>query len=394
MNMASKLVLLGVQCFLLMIATLVVFALVFAREETNNDVVYDITRQWGGPVEFNGIGTLAMNNESGPLFGPGPETYVCNANVDSKSLHRGIYEAEVFTADFDVDATFNKRGLELEYGDGKVLFVIDYDQDRMENLGPAIICGKEYPWILRRHRLAVEVDLADMPEDITLKTAFRTRGSRDLSIMMQGHTNNITIEGTAGNPSFYGTSLPIDREVDDKSFSADWEGGALNTSGDTQYASTSFLVGVDRYQKVTRSLKYSLVFIMLTYIAVVVAEILRRRPIPLTQYFLVGTALVIFYTLLLSFAELMTFGFAYLIAATMTASLISLFLIKALGSKKAGLTIGAILCALYGACYVMLCLSNYALLLGSLLLFGALATLMYATLINRNRALAPPPFPY
>ena len=104
------------------------------------------------------------------------------------------------------------------------------------------------------------------------------------------------------------------------------------------------------------------------------------RNIPLLNYFLIGAALIIFYSLLLSFSEHVSFGIAYLIAAAMTVVLITGYMWRMLGSAKVAVMIGLILTGMYVVCYILLTLSTYALLLGSLMLFAALAAVMYASL--------------
>ena len=109
-----------------------------------------------------------------------------------------------------------------------------------------------------------------------------------------------------------------------------------------------------------------------------------KRDIPLLNYFLIGAALIIFYTLLLSFSEHLSFGIAYIIASVMTIALIAGYMWKMLCSRKAGIVTGTILSLLYASCYILLSLSTYALLLGSLIIFIALAAMMYGSLqINR-----------
>ena len=51
-----------------------------------------------------------------------------------------------------------------------------------------------------------------------------------------------------------------------------------------------------------------------------------------------------------------------------------------LGAAKSAMMIGLILTGMYVVCYILLTLSTYALLLGSLMLFAALAAVMYASL--------------
>lgn len=97
------------------------------------------------------------------------------------------------------------------------------------------------------------------------------------------------------------------------------------------------------------------------------------------QYALVGLALVLFYTLLLSFSEHMTFLLAYLIASVMTVALISAFMYAVLRNRAATFTISGLLTVLYLFIYVILQLESYALLVGSLGVFVILAVAMFAS---------------
>ena len=109
------------------------------------------------------------------------------------------------------------------------------------------------------------------------------------------------------------------------------------------------------------------------------------------NYFLIGAALILFYCLLLALSEHISFGWAYLVAMAMTVGLITIYMWRMLRSRKVGLVMGSILTVIYTSCYIMLCVSSYALLMGSLLLFCALAGLMYGSLrINTSSKGAAP----
>ena len=401
MGYGTKSLLLGFQCLILMIGALIIYALVYSRESNNQEVAYSITKDWGGTVYFNGI--MAVPDTVSSAFDI-PTQFNCDVDVTTQSLHRGIYEAEVYDAEIKASGTLSKNQIQEKIGDNFSLY-LGMPQWRIIKLNPVKVCGKEYEWQVIRDSLQVPLKLAELPEDISFETSFTTRGSGGLYVARIGDQNNITFNGEAPNPSFQGSSLPTGRRFDSNGrFEANWEAGGrferrspspstadeyvievVETDdygyGGTEecYVGTEFLVGIDRYQKVTRSLKYSFIIILLTYIAVLSVEIIRKRRIPLLNYFLIGFALVIFYSLLLSFVELMIFWLAYLIAAAMTILLISLYIGMLMKSRKSGVIIGTLLTVYYGACFVMLS-STYALLLGSLLLFAAIALLMYATL--------------
>lgn len=397
----KKCVLLGLQCCLLMLATLIVYGMVYSREETNRTVAYQITEEWGGPVYFDGV-VAASGSLSGWYVAP--VDFNCDVSVNTQTLHRSVYEAEVYTSAIKVSGRFNKAKLQQELGD-TLNFYLCMPADRIDKLNPLNIAGQEYDWSQSDDGLRVSLDIASLPDRVNFETSFDTRGSGGLYVAQAGDSNKISFNGKAGNPSFQGESLPIARSMSHESFDATWESQGqskrhrpvisrylkgedtydstyysdLATTPSTNYVGADFLVGVDRYQKVARSLKYSFVIILLTYIAVLAVEMVRKTRIPLLNYFLIGIALVIFYSLLLSFTELVAFWIAYLIAAVMTIGLISGYMGMNLNSRKVGGLIAILLTVYYGACYVMLS-SSYALLLGSLLLFAALALLMYATL--------------
>ena len=92
---------------------------------------------------------------------------------------------------------------------------------------------------------------------------------------------------------------------------------------------------------------------------------------------MIGLALILFYTLLISITEHSSFTKAYLIAAIATITLISLYSVSILKGRKFPLFITTSLTALYTFIYVIIQLENYALLVGSIGLFAILAAVMY-----------------
>lgn len=258
------------------------------------------------------------------------------------------------------------------------------DTKLIAKLSDLKIAGETVNWSKSDYFLFAKINISDMPEIIDFSTNFDIHGSGALFIKQIGEESTITIDGEAANPSFKGRSLPNERRLRRNRFSARWEGegvpaGIVHTD-EFQFVGTNFLIGVDRYQKVSRSLKHAFLIILLTYISVLFTDIAMKRDIPLLIYFLIGAALILFYLLLLSFAEYLSFGISYLIASVMTVALISGCMWKMLSSRKVGLVMGAILTGLYVSCYILLSLSTYALLLGSLILFSALGAMMYGSL--------------
>lgn len=104
------------------------------------------------------------------------------------------------------------------------------------------------------------------------------------------------------------------------------------------------------------------------------------------QYVLIGAAMIIYYSLLLSFTEQVGFALAYLIASIATVLLISSFIGTFLRNRKAALIFAAILSIFYSFIYVIIQLQDMALLFGSIGLFITVACLMYFSVkINLNK---------
>ena len=117
----------------------------------------------------------------------------------------------------------------------------------------------------------------------------------------------------------------------------------------TNYAITESTFGVnllfpvDQYQKSTRSAKYAFLIIILTFVVSFFVEIFQKKNIHPVQYLLIGLALCLFYTLLVSTSEHIGFTPAYIISALMTTLLITFYMVGILKIKKTAFTIGGLL---------------------------------------------------
>jgi inner membrane protein len=141
----------------------------------------------------------------------------------------------------------------------------------------------------------------------------------------------------------------------------------------------SMLQPADQYGKTMRSVKYAILFIGLTFALFFIVELMQQKPVHPVQYALVGLALIIFYTLLLSISEFIAFDLAYLVAATATVTLITLYAKGHFQSWKTASVFAAVLSSLYGFIFILIRLEDTALLVGSIGLFIVLALVMYAS---------------
>ena len=244
--------------------------------------------------------------------------------------------------------------------------------------------------------------------------AYDFRGNEALSLAPQAGETHWIVRSTWPSPSFGGDFLPSGRKVGDGGFSASYRIGNLSLgrslvatsdaggsnpsdsvrppsrgsyatamqaidAGAPQTAQISLIQPVDPYSQVNRAVKYGFLFIGFTFLALLMFDVIGGVRVSAVEYLLMGAALVLFFVLLLAFAEVIGFTPAYIVAAGAIAVLNTAYSAAVLKSWRRAYFIGGLLIALYAVLYVLLSLEAFSLLIGSLLLFGALAGVMYAT---------------
>ncbi|MFL6854404.1 MAG: inner membrane CreD family protein, partial [Sphingomicrobium sp.] len=154
---------------------------------------------------------------------------------------------------------------------------------------------------------------------------------------------------------------------------------SMANDGASNAAAISLIQPVDLYSRVDRATKYGFLFIGFTFMALLMFDIIAGVRVTSVEYLLMGAAIVLFFVLLLAFAEVIGFTAAYVVASAAIAGLNTAYSAAVLGSWKRGYVIGGLLIGLYAVLYILLGLEAFSLLIGSILLFVALAGVMYAT---------------
>jgi len=224
---------------------------------------------------------------------------------------------------------------------------------------------------------------------------YSLRGNESLTLLPGGGDTRWTVSSAWPSPSFQGKFLPEKSNVAKTGFSALWRVGnlALGKSlvsvdddnrqqgevGADAGASVNLVTPVDLYDQVNRSVKYGFLFIGFTFTAFLMFDVIGGVRVSPIEYLLVGAGLILFFVMLLAFAEVVGFTPAYAIAAAAIIGLLTAYSAAVLGSWRRGGYIAGLLMGLYAALYVLLSLEAYSLLIGSLLLFVALAAVMYLT---------------
>jgi inner membrane protein len=408
-------------------------SLIKERAFRQTDVVNEINQKWGNHVLVYGpilkipyktyTETKTYNEKTKTFFKETkthfnnayifPETLKTNANVNSKTLKRGNFESAVFTTDMsfsgyyiptDLTAkgikkedllwnkatviikTSNLKGIKnemlLKLNENTYPFQTNYNESSKNN--------NDYLDVLESSFLEAE-DISKY-ENTSFSISMSFNGSKQIEIIPIGKSTTMEMTSNWADPSFMGNFLPNDetKEITKDGFKADWKILQINRAFSQQHLNkipnlsqfsfgTKFMVMVDEYQKSERSAKYGFLVIGLTFLIFFLIQTLSKIDIHPFQYLIIGLALTMFYTLLVSISEHSNFLKAYLIAGVSVIVLITLYSKSILKTFKFPLFIGLSLTALYSFIYVIIQLENYALLVGSVGLFSILAIVMFVS---------------
>lgn len=419
----------GVLVLLLMIPTYFVQDLVKEREDRQKEAVAEVSGKWAGRQTITGP-VLVL-----PYWHIQPDTarrnipvkkYACflpdrldvNATVTPQEKHRGIYKVMLYNSKTKMEGSFaeispgllnipvediiwNEAFVKMHISDTRGLnseLQLKW-KDTLVNLTPLVQGDPGSAGSLGAPlKLSSPADLAN----IRFTTEINLNGSEQLLITPVGRTTVVNLDSRWPNPSFTGNSLPQDHLINDSGFSASWTSLSHTRKFPQQWKDNAFSFGdhtqesvdtgnsilqssfgmnlfipVNGYQKTMRSVKYAILCILLTFTAFFLIETTNGKSVHPVHYALIGFALILFYTLLLSFSEYTGFNIAYGIAAVATIGLITWFVKGLLGSGRLSLLLSFVLVLLYSYVFTILQLQDYALLLGSIGLFLTLAIVMY-----------------
>ncbi len=354
-----------------------------------------------------------------------PETLDITGTVNPEILHRGIFDAVVYESSMNMKATFSKPDFKrLEIADDMLLWseahlIIAISDLRGISKNPPVIKAgsqnlssepaqnigvstnkferevqsrgyedgsysiKSATGIVAPLNWSSENDFASLTE-----IKFNLKGSSQLNFVPSGKTTSVKLSGPWPDPSFDGEFLPTTRVVTDKDFTATWNILHFNRPFAQQWKDShqelvgsefglKLLVPVDQYQKSIRTAKYGILIIILTFVALFLVEITQKIRIHPFQYILIGAALIIYYTQLLSFSEQVGYNAAYWISTIATVTLISFYSTSFLKVRRLCFMFSALLIIFYSFIFIIILQQDYSLLIGSIGLFLILGSLMY-----------------
>ncbi|UZR93897.1 cell envelope integrity protein CreD [Chondrinema litorale] len=412
-----KLISMAILILLLLIPANMVESLIREREYRRLDVINEISGTWGNdqtltsavltvPYEIyftNDKKEVVTQTQYAHFL---PENLQIDGEISPEKRYRSLYEVVVYVASLSVKGNFknidfsewnirsedilwNKAFLSIGITDMRGIqekILLQWN-DTTLSLNPGIESND-----VIESGVSVKVPVNAESANLNFSYSLTLNGSKTLNFIPLGEETNVSIISSWSDPSFMGAFIPDEKTINNSGFTADWKVLHLNRNypqkwrGESFHVNTSsfgvnLLVPVDHYQKSTRSAKYAVMFIALTFLIFFFVEILNQKRIHPIQYILVGLALCIFYTVLVALSEHISFNLAYIASAIAVIVLISLYASSFFKSTKLTLLCALVLVILYGFLFTLLQLQDYALLLGSFGLFVTLAIVMY---LSRN----------
>ncbi len=428
----------GALILLMLIPTVFVDNLVKERQQRQQEVVKEVKQGWAteqtvyGPYLY--IPYLAKEKTSDNKevivtkhFYALPQDLNVTGTIAPELRQRSIYKVLLYKSDIKSEGKFNIKvpedidvnSIQLNYA--KICFGItdfkgieeklsvtfngkQYDLSaglptkEMESITVNTNAGEDYVRTENQTKqieltgLSSNIDLTleDFQKPISFNTQLKLKGSEQLHFVPLSVNSSYTISSTWANPKFDGNNLPNARDVNDSGFQAKWNFNSANLPfgaivTDFNFSKYNYAFGVsmlqptDQYSKTNRSIKYAILFIGLTFALFFIIELMQKKPVHPVQYVLIGIALVIFFTLLLSISEFLMFDAAYCVAAAATVLLISFYAKSHFKSNKTASVFGLFLTCLYAFIFVLIRLEDAALLVGSIGLFIILALVMFGS---------------
>jgi inner membrane protein len=416
-----KVLVIGFLILLLQIPIGMVRRIIRQRQNTRDGAVAEVRAKWGNSQSIIGPSIVVpyVKRSAGPAGQRRqaasdveyaaflPESLTISGNIVSELRYRGIFEVPVYRMSLDLKGSFSHPDFSqwaIEPSDilwDRACLSLRIADARAMTKSPKVLWKGQAMDVLPSagefgsSQQGIHVKLKDHlnGESFNFLASLELNGSSGAFFAPLGRDTQVRITSNWPSPSFQGAWLPTNRTVTDDGFDATWNIPFMSRNypqnwrsrSDLQQAVSSSLFGVnvispvDHYRMSQRSVKYQILFLLLTFATLWLFEVLSKVRIHPVQYLLVGAAMCLFYLLELSLAEHFGFVFAYVIASAAVVVLVTLYSAAMLKTGGRGVIVGLVVTLLYIYLYVLLMIEDYALLAGSAGVFVALATVMFLT---------------
>lgn len=334
-------------------------------------------------------------------------------DVKNKSIFKGIYEIPVYDSQIKLKGVFSQGNINESLNRIKQVahfhrlgqpFIATHISDvRGIDAVPVITLNGSEISVEPGSRIVgleegvhSELDVSTLSAgEIDFSFSLSLRGMGALAFVPVADASITKLASNWPHPEFVGISLPKDREITAQGFSATWTSSRYSSSGAelvercitsrrcedlmSNSSGVNFIQPVDIYVQSERSIKYALLFVGLIFTAFFIFETMTPHKIHPIQYAFVGLAVSVFYLLLISLAEHIAFAWAYFGGVLSCAGLLLFYVRYLFRSLKYSVIFSAMLVSLFSLLYVIVQAEDFALLMGAVLVFSVLATLMAVT---------------
>lgn len=408
-----KMIVISVLIIVLLIPRFMISGLISERKSTMNSTIVEVQDKWShgqtlkGPIikipyieRYNSENNKKITIKRIATFLP--ESLNINANVTPQMLKRSLYNVVVYNSDINIDGQFklpdfsswNINTEDILWNEASILIYLSDLRGIQENT-TFNINHQKYSFesgikeTSGQKGIKFNIDIKPKNFEGHFKCNLKLKGSNHLLFSPTGKKTNVHVASTWNDPGFTGDYLPNKREINKDGFNAQWQILHYNRDFPDKWKNkninmkndfgVNFCILADNYQRNMRSIKYSIIFIVLTFLTFFLSEITTDNRIHPFQYIITGLAICLFYLLLLSISEHLGFNISYLISVILTIGSIYIYTRSIFEQHKISIAISSGLSILYLFIFILLQLENFALMVGSIGLFIILLSTMYFT---------------
>ena len=359
-SITGKIMSVGFMGILLIVASWMIASTVASRQDSWNQIRKGLVAAWGEPQDLSGpmlrvpVRMQVKDGRGQPAYESMvawflPERLSVNGVFGTELLSHGICKTSVYSSDLKIEGSFPaniaailaQHEMTPDWTQAKL--IVGVSDLRGIKSAPILEWGGEklplQPITETSDQLAgaLEAKLHREPRgEVPFSAAMKLRGSQQVGFIPIGKTTTVTVRSPWKSPEFRGPFFPDSKSVDQNGFTASWVVQDINRSipqywfgdarswGATRFG-VDFAVPVDYYRATTRAIQYATMFIFLTLVVFFFVEFFLKQRLHPVQYLLVGAGIVLFYLLLLSLAEHLSFPLAYAIAATAVVGVIGTY---------------------------------------------------------------------
>ena len=390
-------------------------SLIRERENRKQEVIKEISSKWGheqtivGPIISIPYKRYFEDKDGKKIFSILymhflPDNIDITGKIFPKIRYRAIYEAVLYNTQVVITGNFSYpqidemdipkenivwSGAYISFGISDMRGIKEQIEAKINNIAISMNPGIESNDVIASG-VSAKIQIKERVESYSFKFALNLNGTHQISFVPVGKLTTVSMSSSWPDPSFDGAYLPVERSIRKDGFTAKWKVLHLNRDYpqywkgnkhkvyDSSFGVKLF-IPIDIYQKSMRTAKYAIMFIVFTFMAFFFSEVMNKMRVHPIQYLLIGLAITMFYTLLISISEHINFDTAYLISSLAVIILIAGYAKSVLKHIYLSIMVGCILAILYAYFYLLLQLENYALLLGSIGLFVVLSLVMFMT---------------